>query len=324
MRFQKTLTALLLTSVFCVGSALAQEWPQKGKTIKLILPYAPGGLTDPPLRPIAQRLAEIWGVPVILEHKPGAGTSVGTDFVAKSPPDGYTVLMTTSSLAINPGLYPKLPFDAQKDLAPVIHLGTLPNSLAVSTTIPVTTVRQFVDLVKANPGKYSYASSGNGVSNHLMMESFKTMTGIQINHAPHKGGGPAVSSLLGGHVQAMWNPPASFLQHVPGGKIKILAVATPKRIEGVDAPTLTESGYSGLDSGIWLGLFMPAGTPRPIVTKFNAAVHELLTKDKGIMDAYASLGIVTAAGSPEDLGNLVSTEIVRWSKVIKDSGAKLD
>jgi tripartite-type tricarboxylate transporter receptor subunit TctC len=150
------------------------------------------------------------------------------------------------------------------------------------------------------------------------------MTGIQINHAPHKGGGPAVTSLLGGHVQAMWNPPASFQQYVPTGKIKILAVATPKRVDGVDAPTLTESGYPGLDSAIWLGLFMPAGTPKPIVTKFNAAVHDLLTKDKSVIDAYKALGLVISGGTPEDLGTLLSQEIVRWGKVIKDSGAKLD
>jgi len=314
--------ALLLACLLAAaGGSSAQTYP--AKAIRIVNPYVPGGSTDLVLRTIAGKLTEAWNQPVLIENKPGGGTNLGTELVARSAPDGYTVLNATSSLAINASLYPKLPFDARKDLAPVILLTQSYNVLAVHPSVPAANLRELIDLARAKPGSLSYGSSGNGATNHLAMELLKAMAGIDLVHVPYKGGGQALNDLLGGQIQLMFNPPASLMQHGAKGKVRLLAITSDKRVEGIDLPTVSESGLPGFESSVWFGLFVPAGTPEPAIRKLNGALNRILGMSD-VVERFRAAGLVAVGGTPDDLGAYFRADITRWARAVKASGAKPD
>jgi len=302
--------------------ARADTWPQ-GKVIKLVNPYAPGGSTERVVRMVAQHLTESLKQSVIVENRPGAGSNIGNQAVAQAAPDGYTLLNGTSSLAINLSLYSKLAYDPVRDLTPVVLLTQSPNVLAVHPSLPVKSVAELIAYAKANPGKLNYGSSGNGATNHLAMEKFKTDAGLAIVHIPYKGGGPAVADLSAGQIQVIFNPPSSLMPHHATGRLRALAVSSQQRLGGLDLPTIDESGLKGFESSVWFAIFAPAGTPRPIIDRINADVNQML-RQPSIREQLVKSGLIPMGGTPEDLGRLLREEIQTWAKVIKASGAKID
>jgi tripartite-type tricarboxylate transporter receptor subunit TctC len=317
--------ALLPLAVLALGAASvarADTWPQ-GKVIKLVNPYAPGGSTERVVRMVAQRLTDTLKQSVIVENRPGAGSNIGNQAVAQAAPDGYTLLNGTSSLAINVSLYSKLAYDPVRDLTPVVLLTQSPNVLAVHPSLPVKSVSDLIAYAKANPGKLNYGSSGNGATNHLAMEKFKTDAGLAIVHIPYKGGGPAVADLIAGQIQVLFNPPSSLMPHHATGRLRALAVSSLQRLDGLDLPTISESGLKGFESSVWFAIFAPAGTPRPIVDRINADVNQML-KEPSTREQLVKSGLIPMGGTPEELGRLLRDEIQTWAKVIKASGAKID
>ena len=318
--FVKHVLMILWLCSLCAG-ALAQSYPSR--PVRIINPYVPGGSTDIVLRTLAAKLTDAWGHGVVIENKPGGGTNIGTELAAKSPADGYTLLNATSSLAINISMYSKLPFDAQKDLTPVVMLTQSPNLLAVHPSVPATSLKELIELARARPGSLSYGSSGNGATNHLAMELLKSMAGVNFIHIPYKGGGQALNDLLGGQIQLMFNPPASLMQHAAKGRVRLLAISTAKRVEGIDLPTLSEAGLPGFESTVWFGLFAPAGTPVPVIRRIAESVNAILHQPE-VVEQFRAAGLVIAGGTPEELQQTFRTDIARWAKVVKSSGARVD
>ena len=308
----------------CTGVALGaqaqQDYPSR--TVRLVSPYAPGGSTGVVARILAKKFQDQTGVSMVVENRPGAASNIGSDHVAKSAPDGYTLLMGTSSLAINPTLYRRMSFDPIKDLTPVVPLITAPNVLAVDASLPIRSVKELIDYARANPGKLNYGSSGNGATNHMAMEMLKTMTGTQITHIPFKGGGEALTALLGGQIQLMFNPAVSLQQHHNTGRVRMLAVTTEKRVEGLSLPALAET-LPGFESSVWFGIFVPANTPAPIVQKINVEMNKAL-KDNEVLDLLAANGMVPLGGWSEQMRSMLHNDTVRWGPVVKASGATLD
>jgi tripartite-type tricarboxylate transporter receptor subunit TctC len=272
---------------------------------------------------VAQRLTETLKQSVIVENRPGAGSNIGNQAVAQAAPDGYTYLNGTSSLAINVSLYSKLAYDPIRDLAPVVLLTQSPNVLAVHPSLPVKSVAELIDYAKAHPGKLNYGSSGNGATNHLAMEKLKSDAGLQIVHVPYKGGGPAMADLIAGQIQVMFNPPSSLMPHHATGRMRALAVSSIKRLEGLDLPTIDESGLKGFESGVWFAIFAPAGTPRPIIDRINADLNQML-RDPATSAQLTKAGLIPMGGSPEQLAQMLRDEVQSWAKVIKASGARID
>jgi tripartite-type tricarboxylate transporter receptor subunit TctC len=319
--YRSTKRNAVAAALLLATAAAAQDYPIK--PVRLINPYAPGGSTDIVVRTIGQKLTEAWGQAVVIENRPGAASNVGNELVAKSAPDGYTVLNTTSSLAINVSLYSKQTYDPVKDLAPVITLTQAPNVLAVHPSLPVKSVKDLIALARAKPGQLSYGSSGSGATNHLAMELFKSMADVNLVHVPYKGGGPAMTDLIGGQIQVLFNPATSLMPHHRSGKMRALAVGSKERIPGLDLPTVAEAGLPGFESSVWFALFVPAGTSRAIIGKWNAEVNRIL-KDKRVVELFTNAGLIPIGGMPEELAALLGSEIKRWAKVVKDSGAKVD
>ena len=302
------------------GTAFAQEYP--AKPVRLVSPYAPGGSTGVVARILAKKFQDQTGISMVVENRPGAASNIGSDHVAKSTPDGYTLLMGTSSLAINPALYRTMSFDPIKDLAPVIPLITAPNVLAVDASLPIRSVKELIDYARANPGKLNYGSSGNGATNHMAMEMLKTMAGLQIAHIPFKGGGEALSALLGGQIQLMFNPASTLQQHHNTGKLRMLAVTSEKRVDGLAVPTVAET-LPGFESSVWFGLFAPAGTPAAVVQRVSAEMNKAL-RDKEVLDVLNTAGMVALGGSPDTKKTMLQKDTVRWGPVVKASGATVD
>ena len=317
-RLQTMLVALAL----CVagGTAVAQEYPSK--PVRFVVPYVPGGSTSVISRILAQKFQEQTGQSMVIDNRPGAGSNIGSDLVAKAPSDGYTLLLGTSSLAINTSLYSKMSFDPIKDLAPISSLITAPNVLAVPVALPINSVKDLIDYARANPGKLNYGSSGNGATNHMAMEMLKTMAGVQIQHIPYKGGGDALAGILSGQIQVMFNPASTLVPHEKGGRLRLLAVTNDKRVEGLDLPTVAET-LPGFESSVWFGVFAPAGTPKPIVDKVNAVVNSAL-KDKEMIEVLRRAGMTATGGTVEQMRSTLATDTVRWAAVVKASGAKVD
>ena len=319
-----TLLALLLVSmsVLCAAGASAQnDYPNK--PVRLVDPYAPGGSTSVVSRVLAQRFQQQTGQPMVVDYKPGAGSNIGSDLVAKAPPDGYTLLLGTSSLAINPQLYKGMPFEPQKDLLPVCLLIRAPNVLAVQASLPVSSLKELIAHARANPGRLSYGSSGNGATNHLAMEMLKLQTGVDILHVPYKGGGEALQALLGGQTQLMFNPASTLAGQEKGGRLRMLAVASRKRVPGLDLPTLDEAGLPGFEASVWFGLFAPSGTPPAVLSRINAEVNRAL-QDRQLRDVLEKAGMEVLGGTPDELRQLLINDAARWGAVVKAANVRLE
>jgi tripartite-type tricarboxylate transporter receptor subunit TctC len=314
---------LALLSMAMSVPAGAQAYPTR--PVKLVVPFPPGGSLDITGRLIAQRLSEMWGQAVVVENKPGAGGNIGADFVAKSPPDGYTILLgALSTHAVNPNLYAKMPYDAVKDFAPITLLATTPNVLVVNPSLPVNSVQDLVAYAKANPGKLSFGSGSNGSAGHLAGELFKVDTGTDIVHIPYKGGAPATQALLAGDVQFMFDNLANATPQVKAGKLKALAVTTAERSRlAPELPTMAEAGLPGFDISTWFGLLAPAGTPKDVIARWNAEVTKILNSPD-MRERLTALGAEAAPTTPEQFAAFIQREIPKYARIVKASGAKVD
>ena len=320
----KRIARLLGVVAFALSTlAVAQTWP--AKPIKWIVPFAPGGTTDILARTIGEKLTVALGQPVIVENKPGAGGGVGAEFTAKAPPDGYTIMGgTISTHAINASLYKSLPYDPVKDFVPITLIVRLPNLLVVNPDIPAKNVTELITLLKANPGKYSFASSGNGTSQHLSGELFKSMAGVDMQHIPYKGSPPALQDVVGGQVAMTFDNITTAWPLAKGGKLRALAVTTAKRSAvAPDVPTLSESGLAGYEVGSWQGVFAPAATPPAIVKRLNAEIVKIINMPD-VKEKLIGLGAEPVGNTSEEFAALVKTEVVKWAEVVKKSGAKVD
>ena len=317
------LGAACLAATILPAFAQAPAYPTKA--VKLVVPFPPGGSLDIAGRLIAQRLTEMWGQTVVVENKPGAGGNIGADYVAKSAPDGYTILLgALSTHAVNPNLYKTMPYDAAKDFAPITLIAVTPNVLVVNASLPVSTAKEFVAYAKANPGKLAFGSGSNGSAGHLAGELFKVETGTDAIHVPFKGGAPATQALLAGDTQFMFDNLANAMAQVKAGKIKALAVTTAQRSSLVpELPTMAEAGLAGFDISTWYGLFAPAGTPAPIIAKWNADVTRILNS----ADVRAKLvadGAEPSPDTPEQFSQFITRELAKYARIVKASGAKVD
>jgi tripartite-type tricarboxylate transporter receptor subunit TctC len=316
--------AVLVTAVLAFAfPAEADTFPSR--TVKLVVPFPPGGPLDATGRAIAQKLTEAWGQSVIVENKPGAGGNIGADYVAKSAPDGYTVVMgALSTHAVNPSLYPKMPFDAQRDFAPITLVAITPNVLVVNPSLPVHSVKELIAYAKANPGNLSFGSGSIGSAGHLAGELFKVDAGVDMVHVPYKGAAPAMQGLLAGDTQLMFDNLASAMSQVKAGKLRALAVTTAERSKLVsDLPTMAEAGVPGFDISTWYGLLAPAGTPPDLIAKWNADVTKILSAPE-MRERLATQGAEAAPDSPADFAKFIASELVKYAKIVKASGAKVD
>ena len=303
--------------LWIAGAALAQPYPDK--PVRFVVPYPPGGGTDVIARIVQERFQAALGQPVVIENRGGAAGSLGTDVVAKAPPDGYTVLFTLSSHTINPAIYAKLPFDTVKDFQPVGTVASLPQILVANNALPVNTVAELIALAKAKPGSLSFASVGNGSPGHLAGELFKLRTGTVMTHVPYRGGGPAVTDVMGGQVPLLWVSIPAAAQFVKAGKLKALAVSTVKRSAAFpNVPTMQEAGVADFEVDSWYAMFVPARTPKPVVDKLNQALNTIV-QEPDIRDKLLAQGSEGVGGTPEALAKVVSTELPRWAKLAKDA-----
>lgn len=308
------------------AAALAQQkaGDYPARPVRIIVPQSPGASTDLTARLIAQRLADAFKQPVVVDNRPGAGTISGTEIVARATPDGYTLLVVASSITINPSIYKKLPYDPVRDFAPVTQLLTFPNLIVAHPSVPVKTLQDLLALARAKPGELNYASAGRGTGTHMSAELLKTMTGIDIVQVPYKGGGPAITAILGGQVQLNVGTIVALLPHVRSGKLRAIAVTTAKRSAAApDIPTVAESGVPGYDHGPWNGLFAPGKAPKAVIAKINAEVVRVLRSPE-FSTAVASQGAETVGNSPEQFAAVVKSEIAKWAKVVKAAGIRAE
>jgi tripartite-type tricarboxylate transporter receptor subunit TctC len=298
------------------------EFPDK--TIRIVVPYTPGGFNDTLGRIVAQKFTEDWGVPAVVENRPGGGTLIGTDQVAKAPADGYTLLVVAFPFAVNPSLYAKLPYDTLKDFAPLILAGQAANLLVVNNDVPVRSVKELIDAVRAKPGALSYGSTGSGSSNHLSMELFRLMTDTSMIHVPYKGSAPMVTDLLGGHVQVAFDNVPNVVTQVKAGKLRALAITSLTRADSLpEIPTVAEAGVPGYEVGVWFGLVAPAATPPDVLAKLNAELNKILAMPD-VKQKFADQGVDPVGGPPERFGEHLRTQIEKWGRVVKESGAKVE
>lgn len=322
-RILNTSRALSLLAFLCLPLVtLAQPFPSK--PVKLIVPSTPGDSADLVARVISAKLAERWGQAVSVENRPGAGGVVGTESVANSPADGYTVIMgNAGSHAINQALYPRLPYDVMRAFVPITLLAATPNVFVINPAVPAKSVAEFIALAKKEPGKFSYASAGNGSSAHLNAEMLKAFAGIELLHIPYKGAGPAIADVMAGHAQLMIGNLPQFLPHIKSGKLRALAVTSTTRFAATpDLPPMAES-VPGYEARSWFGLFAPAATPKEVVAKWHADAVAVLAIPE-INRRIVELGFDVVGNSPDAFGALVREDIAKWQRVVKLSGAKVD
>jgi tripartite-type tricarboxylate transporter receptor subunit TctC len=317
-----TLRVCAAAFVTLLAAESAAQYPSR--PIRIIVPQSPGASTDLTARLIGQKLSEAVKQPVIVDNRPGAGTTHGTDMVVKATPDGYTLLVVASSISINPSIYKKLPYDTLRDLAPVTQLSVFPNMLVVHPSVPVKTVQDLVALAKAKSGQLNYASAGTGTGTHLSAELFKNMTGVDIVHVPYKGGGPAVTALIGGQVQLMFGTTVTLLPQVRTGKLRPVAVTTLKRSAAApEVPTIAESGVSGFDHGPWNGMFTTAKTPSAVVARINSEVVKILHSPE-VKSVLIKEGAEPVGNTPAEFAGIMKSEVAKWAKVIQAAGIKAD
>jgi len=303
-------------------SAWAQAYPSR--PIKIVVPYGVGGPADIYARFIGARMQETLGQPVIVEDRPGAGSIIGTDYVAKSAPDGYTLLMMSNTHTVNETLIPKKPFDLMRDFAPITGVNYSDLLMVIHPSVPARDLKEFIALAKSRPGALNYASSGNGTPYHMAGELFKAMAGVDIVHVPYKGSDGARNAILGGQVQMMFDAVPTMAANARAGKVRALATSGAKRSPVTpDVPTLAEAGVPGYESGIWIGLMAPAGTPRPVLERLNAEVNKIISSPD-VKETWAKQGAFPMGMSIEQFDKFLRAEIVKWAKVVKASGARAD
>lgn len=318
------LRAVLFVFGACVA-CVAQSHDYPSRPIRIIVPFAAGGTTDLLARHIGQTMSEALHQQVIIENRTGAGGSIGADLVASSKPDGYTLLMgSVATHAISPNLYSKIPYDPVKDFAPIILLAKMPNLLVVHPSVPASSVAQLIALAKAKPGTLAFASAGNGTTMHLAGELFKKMAGVDMIHVPYKGNAPALTDLVGGQVQVMFDNIAVPLKQVRAGKLRALAVTGPARSPVLpELPTLSEAGLSGYNITTWHGLYAPSGTSPEIIERVNQEANKALATEQ-IRRRLTDQGIEPAGGTPGEFAAFVRAELVKWGKIVRESGARVD
>jgi tripartite-type tricarboxylate transporter receptor subunit TctC len=318
------LLALLGISLLfpAVNAAAADAYPVK--PIRMIVPWPPGGGTDVFARAISQKLSESWGQSVLVDNRPGATGNIGAELTAKSPPDGYTTMLATITLATNPALYPALPFDALKDFAPITLVAGVPHMLVVNPSLPANSVKEFIALAKVRPGQINYASAGNGSPFHLAAELFKLLAGVNLVHVPYKGGGPAITEVIGGQVPVTFANLLPVLPHVNSGRLRALGVTSAKRSPAAPkVPTIAEAGVPGYEFSSWFGVFAPAGTPTEIVTRLNGEIVKILNTPE-MKDRLSREGAEVSASTAEQFGAYLKAETTKWGKVIKQAGIRAD
>ena len=314
------------TGLMCVPlAALAQGEAYPAKPIRIVVPFPAGGATDIAARTIADKMSANWKQPVVIENRAGAGGNVGSDLVAKSAPDGYTLIMgVTGSHAINISLYSKMPYDPVKDFEPVTQVAVVPNVIVVHPPVAANSLRELVELARRNPGKFDYASLGSGTAAHLGMELFKTAARIHLVHIPYRGSAPAVADLIGGQVQVMMDGLPSALPHVKAGRLRALALTSQKRSPAApELPTIAESGYADFYADAWSGLFAPKGTPRAVLEKLAAETQRILNLPD-VRERFAGLGAEPVGSTPAEFAQHVQREIAKWARAVKQSGARAD
>jgi len=314
---QLAVTALALSISY---TAQAGEYPSK--SVRMIVPFAPGGGSDIIARIFAEGMNEALGEPVVVDNRGGAGSTLGTALAAQAPADGYTLLLGNISLAFNASLYRKLPYEAVRDLAPVSLVAVQPNIMVINPGVPAKSLKEFIDLARAQPGKFAFASAGTGTGTHLAAELLKMELKIDLLHVPYKGTGPALNDLLGGQVQMILSTFASALPHVKSGRLRALGVSSVKRSSAApDVPTLIEAGVPGFEYNTWYGLLAPAGTPRKVITKLNAASRRVLASN-AIKQRYEGLGIEPLGDTPAEFSAYLKAETEKWGKVVRAAGIK--
>jgi tripartite-type tricarboxylate transporter receptor subunit TctC len=314
------------TGLFVTQNALAQSpAPYPAKPIRLVVPFTPGGSTDILARAIGLELTKAWGQSVIIENVPGAGGSIGADKVAKAPADGYTLLMGhIGTLAVNPSLYPNLPYDAVKSFSPVAWVARVPNVLVVHPSVKANTVQELVALAKSKPGQLNYGSGGNGSAANLATEYFKVQTGTSMLHIPYRGTAPAVTDLVGGQIQVLFTGAPAVISQIKNGQVRALAVSSPKRVDALpDLPTVAETGYKEFEADQWYGVVAPAGTPKEIVAKLNAQINQSLNSPE-LKTRLNNEGAIATPNTPEVFASLIQREIARWKPVIQSGRVKAD
>ncbi len=314
----KMIAALLLAVSLAVH---AQAWPSK--QIRIIVPFPPAGFNDILGRVLAQEMSKTLGQPVIVENRPGSGSLIGTEIAAKSPPDGYTLFIAALPFSVIQSLY-KTSMDVTRDFAPITLAGVSDNMLVANPSFPANSVGDLIRIAKERPGRVNYGSSGGGTSVHLCMELFKTMSKTYMTHIPYKGSAPVVADLIAGQVDVMFDNLPNVITHVKSGRMKALAVSGPKRSPlAPEVPTVAEAGVPGFEVTVWFGFLAPAGTPRDIVQRLNAESTRIINSPE-VSDRFMKLGVTPATGTPEQYGDMIKSEVVRWAKVVKDAGIKAE
>jgi tripartite-type tricarboxylate transporter receptor subunit TctC len=320
----RKLVRLAIAGCFLAATGLASaQAVYPSKAIRIILPFPAGGSTDPMARLVAQKLSDDWGQPAFVDNRPGANTIIGTDAMAKAPADGYTLLYTASTHVINALLAPNLPYDSVKDFEPVATLVRSDFVLVVNAAVPAKNLQEFIALAKAKPGVINYATSGNGNPNHLAGEYFGMIAGVRLNNVPYKGGGPAINDLLGGQVQAMFSVPTAVAGHIKSGKLRALAYTGSKPLPGLDIPSFAQAGLPGFEMHSWNGVFVPAGTPKPVVDKLSAEIARILAMPD-VKERLAAQGQEPWYHDAGEFAALLAADRKKYAAIIKAANIKLD
>jgi tripartite-type tricarboxylate transporter receptor subunit TctC len=321
---RRRVLAWLCAAALGAGPAFAQSDAYPVRSVRLVVPFPPGGFNDQLARILGQKLHEAWGQTVVVENRPGGGSQIGTQAVATATPDGYTLLMASFAFAVNPALYAKLPYDTLRDFAPVILCAATPNLLVVGSEVPVKSLKELVALAKSKPGELAYASAGLGSSNHLSMEMLKTRAGIDLIHVPYKGSAPAVIDVVGGRVQAMFDNVPNVLPQVQSGKLRALAVTSPRRFALMpELPTVAESGIRDFEVSVWFGVVAPARTPQAVIDQINKDINRILLLPE-VQSTLKLQGVETVGGSPQQFAVHLRNQMTRWSGVVKEAGIRLE
>jgi len=321
---RRTLAQVAVATLGACALSVWAQTPYPSKPVRIVVGFSAGGTTDVVARIMAKELTQALGQPFLIDNRPGGGSNIATDLVAQSPADGYTLLFVAVTSTINQTLYPKVKFDLNRDFDAVALGAKVPNILVVNPQVPAKNVKEFIEWARANNDKIAYASSGSGTSIHMAGEMFKVRTGLTTQHIPYKGSAPALTDLLGGQVQFMFDNMPSALPHVESGKLRALAVTTKVRSPSApNVPTLEESGVAPFDVSSWFGLIAPKGTPKEVIDRLNKAMNEAFDKPE-VKQAYAKLGAVSEKNSPKDFSNFIRAEVASWAPVVKASGATVD